>query len=218
MPIGRLHVLTNFHLQQRYSHAELAELAIDGGADTIQFRQKRGFIQEKLHEARRVRDICRRRETPLIIDDHIDIMLAVRADGVHLGQNDFPVDAARDILDDDDYLLGATVTTRAQAQKATDEGADYLGFGPVFPTKSKDDPASVKGLRGLERTCVAVDLPVVAIGGIRSDNIRSTLEAGAHGAAVMSAVVLAADPAAATRELRSEVDRYFGNVITPSED
>ncbi len=212
MPIGRLHVLTDYHLQQEHDHAELAELSISGGADTIQFRQKEGFIRDKLHEAQRVRDICGDHETLLIIDDFIDIALAVEADGVHLGQMDFPVDAARSAVGPD-MIIGATVTKRVQAEQAAAEGADYLGFGPVFPTDSKNNPASVKGLRGLERTCMAVDIPVIAIGGIGKDNIRTVLETGAHGAAVLSAVVLAADPTAAARELRSEIDGYFGEDI-----
>ena len=211
MAIGRLHVLTDYHLQQEHDHAELAKLAIAGGADTVQFRQKEGFIRDKLHEARRVRDICDSRETSLIVDDYIDIALAVGADGVHLGQMDFPIEDARSIVGSD-FIIGATVTNRDQAEQAAADGANYLGFGPVFPTDSKDNPASVKGLRGLERTCMAVDIPVIAIGGIGKDTIRTVLEAGAHGVAVLSAVVLAANPEGAARELRSELDRYFGDI------
>jgi thiamine-phosphate pyrophosphorylase len=212
MAIGRLHVLTDYHLQQNYNHAELAERAIKGGADVIQFRQKQGFIRDRLHEAERVCEICQARDVPLIVNDYIDIALAVGADGVHLGQLDFPIDAARTVLGPEP-VIGATVTRQQQAKRAVTDGADYLGFGPVFPTSSKDSPATVKGLRGLEHTCGTVDIPVIAIGGIGRDNIRSVLDAGAHGAAVMSAVALAADPRAAARDLRSEIDRYFGEDV-----
>lgn len=204
-PIGRLHVLTDFYFQQRYGHAELARLVIAGGADTVQFRQKFGGIRHKLYEARRTAAVCREAGVPLIIDDHIDIALAVEADGVHLGQEDFPVAEARRILGPD-YIIGATATTVEQAVEAWQAGADYIGFGPVFPTASKANPASVKGIEGLRAVCQAVPIPVIAIAGITVQRVRPVLEAGAHGVAVMSAITTAPDPQAATAQFRMEIE------------
>lgn len=208
MRIGRLHVLTDFHFQQQYSHAQLARMAAQGGADTVQFRQKHGQVRDKLYEARRAAAVCREHDIALTVDDHIDIALAVDAAGLHLGQTDFPVETARQIVPPD-VILGATVTNLQQAKRAAAHGANYLGFGPVYTTRSKDNPASVKGLRGLKKTCSAVDLPVIAIGGITADRVQHTLEAGAHGVAVMSAVVSAPHPEAAARDIRRQIDAFF---------
>ena len=175
--IGRLHVLTDFHLQQDHPHADLARLAIRGGADTIQFRQKHGGVQNQLVEARRVAAVCRDASTPLIVDDRLDIAQAIGADGVHLGQKDFPVDAGRSVLGTE-FLIGATATKPGQAAEAYELGADYIGFGPVFPTTSKRNPKSVKGPDGLAQACEAVPIPVIAIGGITHDRVRAALEAG----------------------------------------
>lgn len=203
--LGRLHVLTDFHLQQQYSHADLARLAIRGGADTIQFRQKHGGIQNKLVEAQRTAAVCTDASIPLIVDDRIDITQAVDADGVHLGQEDFPLDSARSILGPE-TLIGATATKKSQVVEAYEKGADYIGFGPVFPTTSKRNPKSVKGPEGLAASCEAVPIPVIAIGGITHDRVRPTLEAGAHGVAVLSAVATANDPEQATARFRASID------------
>lgn len=204
-PIGRLHVLTDFHLQQDRSHAELARLAIRGGADTIQFRQKHGGVQNKLLEARRVATVCADASTPLLIDDHLDIAQATDADGVHLGQEDFPIDAARSVLGTSP-VIGGTASKPHQAAEAYERGADYIGFGPVFPTTSKRNPKSVKGPDGLADACEAVPIPVIAIGGITHDRVRSVLEAGAHGIAVLSAVATARNPEQATARFRAAID------------
>ncbi len=207
--LGRLHVLTDFHLQQRFSHAELARRAVAGGADTIQFRQKAGGVRHKLHEARRVAAVCAEADVPLIIDDHLDVALAVGADGVHLGRRDFPIGEARQILGPG-AILGATATTAQHARRAETAGADYVGFGPVFPTRSKDRPAAVKGLRGLTAACRAVDIPVIAIAGITPERVRPALEAGAYGVAVLSGVVCADDPEAAASRFRRALDEALG--------
>lgn len=204
-PIGRLHVITDFQLQQKYSHSELAQLAIRGGADSVQFRQKHGGIRNLLVEAHRAMTVCRDASTPLMIDDRIDVAQAVRAEGVHLGQRDFPIHEARDILGPG-VVIGATATTAEQAVDAYEEGADYIGFGPVYETQSKRNPKSVKGPLGLEEACEAVPIPVIAIGGITHDRVREIFEAGAHGIAVLSAVATANNPERATARFRAAVD------------
>ena len=206
--IGRLHVLTDYYFQQRYSPEQLAEMAIEGGADTIQFRQKHGHIRHKLTMAGQVAGPCRSAGIPLIIDDHIELVLALDADGVHLGQDDFPIEEARNILSPD-VIIGATATTLAQAIDASEAGANYVGFGPVFPTSSKANPAKVKGLAGLEEVCKAIPIPVIAIGGIKTDRIADIMQAGAHGIAVMSAVCNSEDPVKATRQLAEAVNLHI---------
>ena len=205
--IGTLHVLTDYHLQQEHAHAELARMAIRGGADSIQFRQKHGGIQNILIGARSVASVCQDASLPLIIDDRIDVAQDVDATGVHLGQNDFPVDAARNVLGPD-VVIGATATKPTQAEEAYEQGADYIGFGPVFPTTSKRNPKSVKGPEGLADACEAVPVPVIAIGGITHDRVRPALEAGAHGVAVLSAVATATDPERATARFRAAIDGF----------
>lgn len=208
MNVGRLHVLTDYHFQQRFSHAEVAYLALDGGADVIQFRDKGPDIRHVLRQARETARVCTERQAPLIIDDRIDIMLAVDAEGVHLGQKDLPVDVARHIIGND-RIIGATVTTVQQALRAEVDGATYVGFGPVFPTSSKSNPAPVKGLDGLGRVCEAVQVPVIAIAGITASRIEAVLQAGAYGVAVMTAISKADDPAAATRRIRECIDEFI---------
>lgn len=203
--LGRLHVITDFHMQQRLSHAELARFAIRGGADTIQFRQKHGGVRNQLISARETRAVCSDASTPLIVDDRLDITLAIDADGVHLGQQDFPIDEARAVLGPD-VIIGATCTKTSQVVTAYEQGADYIGFGPVFKTRSKRNPDSVKGLRRLADACDAVPIPVIAIGGITHDRVRSILEAGAYGVAVLSAVVTATNPERATARFRAAID------------
>lgn len=202
MRLGRLHVLTDYHFQQRFSHADLARLAIAGGADTIQFRQKTGTVRHRLHEAQRTADVCHAAGCLLIIDDDVTLASAVGAGGVHLGQTDLPVDVARRILGDA-AIIGATATTVAEAVDAWQRGATYIGFGPVFATRSKANPASVKGVEGLQDVCAAVPLPVIAIAGITPPRVAQVLASGAYGVAVMSAVTMAEDPEEAARAFRA---------------
>ena len=210
-PIGRLHVLTDFNLQQTYSHAELAHRAIEGGADVIQFRQKKGGIRNKLVAAQATQAACSDTDVALLINDHVDIAQAVGADGVHLGQTDFPIAEARAVLGAGP-CIGATARSPEQALSAYEAGASYIGFGPVYPTQSKyDTAAKPKGLELLAQTCEAVPLPVIAIAGITPERVASVLEAGAHGVAVLSAVALADAPEAATAELRDALDHAVPN-------
>ena len=142
----------------------------------------------------------------MVVNDRVDVALAIEADGVHLGQDDLPVHLARRILGDD-AIVGGTATTLEQARRAEAEGATYVGFGPVYPTQSKANPASVKGLAGLEAVCSAISIPVIAIAGITADRIAEVIAAGAYGVAVMTAVSLAPDPLAATTELAEALKR-----------
>ena len=203
--IGRLHVITDFKMQQIRSHADLARLALRGGADTIQFRQKHGGIRNVLAQAHATQAVCTDASMPLIVNDRVDIAQAVGAAGVHLGQEDFPIEEARALLGDE-AIIGATANKVSQVVTAYEQGATYVGFGPVFETRSKRNAKSVTGLETLAEACEAVPIPVIAIGGITHDRVRPTLEAGAYGVAVLSSVATSKNPERAAARFRAAID------------
>ncbi len=163
-----------------------------GGATVIQYREKELTFQQMLKEATQLQDIIRKQNRAFIINDRVDLAYAVKADGVHLGRDDMPVEIAREMLGED-AIIGSSVQSVSEAVEAQTKGADYLGASGVFPTSTKPDVGAVLGLENLERIVEAVTIPVVAIGGINLDNVASVIEAGAQGAAVISFVVGAAD-------------------------
>jgi thiamine-phosphate pyrophosphorylase len=200
--IGRFHVLTDTHLQTHFSHVELAELAIAGGADTIQFRQKSGATREMIRVAEQMKDLCKKAGVTFMVNDRVDVAIASHADGVHLGQDDFPIPLARKLLGEG-TIIGGSAGSMEEARKCLLEGADYIGFGPVFPTTSKEDAGPAGGLGLLKQIVEAIPLPIIAIGGITRDNIPLVMQAGAHGIAVISAVCCQNDPTEAAKCLRS---------------
>ena len=209
--IGRLHVITDEQLQSRYSHAQLAAFAAGGGADLVQFREKRPRTTRELIEtACAIQAAIGDAPTALLIDDRVDVAAAVSTAtnaAVHLGRDDLPPDIARRILGPD-AIIGGTANSLDEAQRVAAQPVDYLGVGPVFGTTSKGDRAApMLGLDALREIVQAVDKPVIAIGSITADNVVSVLETGAHGVAVLSAVVCADDPQSATREIRATIDR-----------
>jgi thiamine-phosphate pyrophosphorylase len=206
--IGRLHALTDTTLQSRFDHLELAERMLAGGADVIQFREKTAPTRLMIETARRMAEMCRRRGAQLLVNDRVDVAIAADADGVHLGQDDFPVALARELLGPD-RIIGASVDTLEEAEAARRDGADYVGFGPIFPTGSKVNTGPVVGLEPLDDLIPKFPLPVVAIGGLDERNVEPVLRAGVHGIAVLSAICRAEDPEAATRSLRRILDRVL---------
>lgn len=198
--IDRLHVLTDTELQQRYSHEELARLAIAGGAGVIQFRQKQGSTRQMIETARHMLAICRRHKAKLIINDRLDVALAAEADGVHLGQDDFPLAQARELLGPG-KIIGGSASSVEEAALCRAGGVDYIGLGPVYPTTSKADAGPAGGLDLLRRVSREFGLPVIAIGGVNAARAAEVMGAGAHGMAVISAVCCRADPQAAAAEL-----------------
>lgn len=198
--IGRLHVITDTELQTRFSHIDLANLAIAGGADTIQFRQKSGSTREMIETARQIKQLCTDSSVLFIVNDRLDVAIASDSDGVHLGQDDFPILLARDLLGDQ-KIIGGSAVTLEEAQKCLVDGADYVGFGPVYPTTSKADAGPVTGIDLMIKVIETVPLPLIAIGGVTKDNTLEVMEAGAHGIAVISAVCCQESPEQATREL-----------------
>ncbi len=198
--IGRLHVLTDIVLQTRFSHLELAQMAIKGGADTIQFRQKSGPTRVLIQTAKKLKNLCSENEVTFIVNDRVDVAIAAEADGVHLGQDDFPIPLARKLLGEE-AIIGGSAATLEEAKKCLAEGADYIGFGPVFPTSSKTDAGPVSGINILKKVVESIQLPIIAIGGISPMNTHQVIEAGAYGIAVISAVCCQDDPEKATRAL-----------------
>lgn len=199
--IGRFHVLTDTCLQTRFSHPELAELAIAGGADTIQFREKGGETRQLIRIAEQVQALCKKAGATFIVNDRVDVAIASRADGVHLGQNDFPIPLARKLLGEE-AIVGGSAGSLEEARKCLLEGADYIGFGPVYFTTSKEDAGPAGGLDLLKQVVKEIPLPIVAIGGLTRDNTLPVLRAGAHGIAVISAVCCQNDPSEAAKCLR----------------
>ena len=198
--VGKLHVLTDTVLQSRFSHMDLTKMAIEGGADTIQFRQKSGSTRWMIEVASEMKHICEKAGAAFIVNDRLDVALAAGADGVHLGQDDFPIPLARRILGPD-CIIGGSAATLEELKICFNDGADYVGFGPVYPTDSKQDAGPVSGIDILGKIVEASPLPIIAIGGVSTDNTRDVLNAGAHGIAVISAVCCEEDPEKATREL-----------------
>jgi len=196
--IGRFHVLTDTDLQNCFSHIEIAELAISGGADTIQFRQKKGETIQMIRMAEEIQALCKRAGATFIINDRVDVAIASHADGVHLGQNDFPIPLARKLMGEG-AIIGGSASSLEEANKCLLEGADYIGFGPVYPTSSKDDAGPASGLGLLKQVVDKIPLPIIAIGGINKDNTPLVKETGAYGIAVISAVCCDKDPAEAAR-------------------
>jgi thiamine-phosphate pyrophosphorylase len=198
--IGRLHILTDIVLQSRFSHIDVAELAIAGGADTIQFRQKSGSARAMIDVVQKIKSLCTNGSVTCIVNDRVDIALAAKSDGVHLGQEDFPIPLAKNLLGKG-AIIGGSASTIEEAQKCFSDGADYIGFGPVFPTTSKEDANPVSGIEMLKKVVSTIPLPIIAIGGVDSKNARDVIDAGAHGIAVISAVCCQQDPKKATQML-----------------
>jgi thiamine-phosphate pyrophosphorylase len=184
---------------------EIVESAVRGGVTIIQLREKEAATREFVALGRRLAELLRPRRIPLIVNDRVDVAMAVLADGVHLGTSDMaPVDA-RSLLGPK-AIIGLTVETVDQATAADLLDVDYLGVSPVFATSTKGDASAPWGIGGLWRLRPLTRKPLVAIGGIGPANAARVLEAGADGLAVVSAICAAADPEAAARELRAIVD------------
>lgn len=200
-----LYVVTDRPLARGRPLEEVVRAAIAGGATVIQLREKEIDTRRFIELGRRLLAITREAGLPLIINDRVDVALAVDADGVHVGQEDMPAAIARRLLGPD-KLLGVTVSNVEEAHQAQIDGADYLGTNAVFATPTKTDTGPPMGLEGLRQIAEAIPLPIVGIGGVNANNAADVIRAGAAGVAVVSAVVAAEDVEAAARRLRAVVD------------
>ena len=204
--LWRLYVITDEKISRGRSHLQVAEAAILGGADVLQLRDKEASSGRLYRVALQLRKLTRDAEVPFIVNDRLDIALAVDADGVHVGQADLPASVAREIMGPG-KILGVSVDTVEEAILAEKDGADYLGVGPVFEARgTKPDAGEPLGVERIARIRRHCRLPIVAIGGINAENVREVREAGAEAAAVISAVAAADDIAQAARRLKRILD------------
>jgi thiamine-phosphate pyrophosphorylase len=183
--------------------------SIAGGVTAVQVREKQASTREFFERAGSMRRLTREAGICLIVNDRIDVALAIDADGVHLGQADMPADVARNLVGGD-RILGVTAASSAEAEQGRRDGADYVGCSAVFATPTKTDTGPPIGLQGLTELVRAVPIPVVAIGGIHSGNAADVIATGAAGVAVVSAIMAADDPRAAAAELASIIGRSRG--------
>lgn len=181
-----LYAVTDRHwLKGQTLYAQVEE-AIAGGATFVQLREKQMDEADVLQEAKEIQALCRAHHIPFVINDHVEIAKAIQADGVHVGQSDMEALDVRRLLGEE-AIIGVSAETVEQALLAQAHGADYLGVGAVFPTGSKDDAADVS-METLRAICEAVDIPVIAIGGISEDNVGQLAGSGICGIAVISAI------------------------------
>ena len=201
-----LYLVTDRTLTKGRSTKEIVDAAVSGGITCVQLREKHCGTREFLDKALSLRPLLKTRNIPLIINDRLDIALAVEADGVHLGQSDMPIGMARKIAGNS-LIIGISAESAEDALRAEQEGADYIGISPVFATATKTDTAPPLGLEGIRKIRTLVDIPLVGIGGINQDNAESVIVVGADGIAVVSAIVSATDPAGASKKLKNLIDQ-----------
>jgi thiamine-phosphate pyrophosphorylase len=196
-----LYAVTDRKMLGDISEVEAARLCYEGGADVVQLRMKDTDGGEMLEKAKAIQELAQKFCKFFIVNDRLDVAILAGADGVHIGQSDIPVEEARRLVGDE-MIIGVSVSTVDEAVKAVDGGADYLGVGAIFNTSTKPDADQGIGLDTLMEICQAVDVPVVAIGGINKGNITEVIRAGADGAAVVSAIMAKPDIKAAAHELK----------------
>lgn len=199
-----LYVITDRRTAGKRSLVDIVRAAIKGGAALIQLREKEATTLEMVELGMMLHAVTREAGIPLIVNDRIDVALAVDAEGVHVGQHDMPASIARGLIGQD-RILGVSAETVEDALRAEHEGADYLGVGDIFGTPSKADAGAPIGIEGLVKVVKAVSIPVVGIGGITQENAEAVIRAGAVGVSVISAVIGAPDPEEAARGLRDRV-------------
>lgn len=201
----RLIVITDPDCGAGREIVDVARAALRGGAPALQLRGKDQPAREQAALARALLAETRAAGALLFVNDRLDVALAAGADGVHLGQDDLPLEAARRIVSPG-FLIGISTETAALARAAERGGADYVGVGPVYATGSKADAGEAVGCARIAEVAAAASIPVVGIGGIGADNAAEVVRAGAAGVAVISAVMQAADPERAVRDLLRAAD------------
>jgi len=215
----RLYALVDPERAGGHELPDLAWLLAAGGATLVQLRDKHGDTRTMVAQGRAIRENLKLMHVPFLINDRVDVALAVEADGVHVGQDDMAVEDARRLLGPD-AIIGLSIKTVAQAETAPIDLLDYVAIGGVYATSSKDKPDPPIGIAGLARIVEVLrrrrpDLPVGAIAGIDAANAAATIKAGADGVAVISALSLASSPPDAARELRAIVDAALSERARP---
>lgn len=198
-----LYLVTDTNICPREKLVSVTESAIKGGVTLVQLREKDISTREFFAEASELKKLCMYYNVPLLINDRIDIALAVDADGIHIGQSDMPLKVSRKILGPN-KIIGLSAGNVNQAVEAVSDGADYLGVGAVFPTSTKRDASNV-GIEMLKQVRKSVDIPIVGIGGINPDNISQLYGSGIEGVAVVSCIMGSDDPYAVSKQLSQMV-------------
>ncbi len=201
-----VYLVTDRGLARGRSTLEILQCAVRGGVTCVQLREKNCPVRDFLEQANSIKGYLNAHNIPLIINDRLDVALAVGADGVHLGQLDMPLPVAREILKNS-MIIGISAESLQDAIEAEKGGADYIGVSPIYATPTKTDTAPPLGLEGLREIRNAVRTPLVGIGGLTKDNAGEVIKHGADGVAVVSAIVSADDPELATRELLKTVNQ-----------
>ena len=201
-----LYLVTDRSLSRGRDTMQIVQAAVRGGVTCVQLREKSCSTRDFIEEARRISDFLKEHHLPLIINDRIDVAMAVGAEGVHLGQTDMPLETARTILKKD-MIIGISAESVEDAVEAEKGGADYISVSPVFSTSTKTDTAPPLGLEGISTIRRHVRIPVVGIGGINKENCAQVIRHGADGVAVVSAIVSSADPEKEARELLEIIRR-----------
>lgn len=204
----RLYFITDSTPYEKDEFLKRVESALKGGVTLIQLREKERTTREYLELAREVHEISKKYNVPLIIDDRLDIAMAVDAEGVHLGQSDLPISLGRKLFGPD-KIIGATTKTVPQALEAYEQGADYLGVGAIFPTTTKVKTI-LTSTETLNDICHAVPIPVNAIGGLNSENIDVLKGIPIAGVCAVSAIMKADDPKAASEKLSDAIIEKLG--------
>lgn len=202
-PFGEctLYLITDHSLSRGRSTVDVVRAALAGGVDVVQLRDKEAEAAATVAEGLRVHELTARHQVPLIVNDRIDIALAIEAEGAHVGQTDLPAGMARKLLPAPN-LLGVSTSSLDMARRAQQQQADYVGFGPIYQTATKETAASPRGTETLRDTLEAIDIPLVALGGISDRNISEVIAAGADHVAVCSAIVGARDVERAAASLK----------------
>lgn len=198
-----LYPVTTEDLSNGRSDVEVLEAVIAGGVRIVQLRDKKSSMRRLYEKALQFRALTQAHDVLLIINDHVDIAIAIDADGVHLGQDDLPLPVARQMIPD--KIIGRSTHSLAQAQEAVREGADYINIGPIYPTGTKDGLHTFLGPETIAEIAPQIDLPFTVMGGIKLTNVEELLDAGARRIAVVTAVTQADDITAAVKTWRRKI-------------
>lgn len=204
----RIYFITDSSAYSEQEFLDRVRAALAGGVTIMQLREKERTTRKYISLAQKVHALAQQFGVPLIIDDRVDVALAAKAEGVHLGQSDMPINTAREILGDG-FIIGATTKTAEQALEAYEQGADYLGVGAIYPTTTKVKTV-LTSTETLDAICKAVPIPVNAIGGLNKDNIDVLKGIGISGICAVSAIMKADDPKTAAEELSAAVKEKLG--------
>jgi len=191
----------------RKSVIEDAKSAVKAGVKIIQYREKNAPTRQMMQEALKIKEICKSNDVLFLVNDRLDIAIAVDADGVHIGQDDMPYDVARRLLGNN-KIIGVTVHNSEEAIEAEKKGADYLGLSPIFPTSTKKNAGNACGPKMIVKVRAKASIPVVAIGGINDSNIDEVMRAGATNVAIISAIITKNDVTGAARFFIEKINHY----------